>query len=54
MVEHHELSVGGEAVVTLVGQTSAVLGGVLGPLGYVNSTVRHITGVVDPGPRVKC
>ena len=53
MVEHHELSVGSEAVVTLVGQTSAVLGGGLGPLRYVDSTVRHVTWVVDPEPRHK-
>ena len=53
MVEHHELSVGSEAVVTLVGQTSAVLGGGLGPLRYVDSTVRHVTRVVDPEPRDK-
>ena len=53
MVEHHELSVWSEAVVTLVGQTSAVLGGTLGPFRYVNSTVRDVTRVVDPEARDK-
>ena len=31
MVKHHELGVGAEAVVTLVGEAAAVAGGGLGP-----------------------
>ena len=49
MVEHHELSVGSEAVVTLVGQTGAVLPAVLGPGWDVDRSVRDISWVVDPG-----
>ena len=48
MVEHHELSVGSEAVVALVCQAGAVLRSVLGPPWYVNSPVRDVTRVVDP------
>ena len=49
MVEDHELGVGSEAVVTLVGQTGAVVAGTLGPVRDVNGSLRDISRVVYPG-----
>ena len=49
MVEDHELSVGSEAVVTLVGQTGAVVAGALGPVRDVNGSLGDISRVVYPG-----
>ena len=49
VVEDHELSVGSEAVVTLVGQTGAVVAGALGPVRDVNGSLGDISRVVYPG-----
>ena len=49
MVEDHELSVGSEAVVTLMSQAAAVLAAVLGPVRDVNRPMGDISRVVDPG-----
>ena len=49
MVEHHELSVGCEAVVALVSQAATILVGVLSPVWDINRTVGNISRVVYPG-----